>query len=153
MVKKQMDKASCWNILKLAFPLMLANMSDLILSTVDAIFVGQLGVSEIAAVGLSGLFIWASYNLFKGPALSVNALVSQYFGAGYFSKCGQALINGIIISLFSGILLLVYRIFIPDLVALMKPSNEIQELATSYIQIRMFGGVWFLIKQTEPKLS
>lgn len=139
-----LEKITRKELLKLAFPLFLASMSDLIMTTVDTIFVGRLGVVEIGAVGLSGIFIWASYNLFKGIPICTGTFVSQNYGAKKYPNCIVSLYNGLLVVAVSAAILFLYRYLVPHLVGLMKPSENVQEIATMYIQIRMLGALWFL---------
>lgn len=138
------DNISRKYVLKLAFPLFFASMSDVVMTAVDTMFVGKLGVPEIAAVGLSGIFIWASYNFFKGIPLCVGTFVSQNYGAKRYSKTIESLYNGLLIATISAIILFFYRYLVPYLVLLMKPSENVQNIAIPYIQIRMLGAVGFL---------
>jgi putative MATE family efflux protein len=131
-------------ILQLSWPLMLASASDIIMTSTDAAFLGHVGTAELAAVGLSGLFIWASYNLFKGIPLCVSTFVSQNFGAKRFPNCIVSLYNGLLLVVLSSVLLYLYRFAVPQLVALMGSSVRVQELSTVYAQIRMLGAIWFL---------
>lgn len=136
--------ASRLDILSLGWPLALASAADIIMTTVDAIFVGHLGTAEIAAVGLSGIFIWASYNLFKGIPLCIGTFVSQNYGAKRFSNCVVSLYNGLLIVAIASLVFLLYRFLVPQLVVLMRPSPEVQQIAIQYTQIRILGAFGFL---------
>ncbi|MFH1653107.1 MAG: MATE family efflux transporter [Pseudomonadota bacterium] len=132
------------SIIKFAFPLILTGMSYIMMTTVDAIFVGRLGVSQIAAVGLSGFLIWAFYNFFTGIPLSVNTFVSQHFGAKNYSKTIVSVYNGMLIIIISSLLLFFIRIFTPEILKLMKPSQEVQKMAVIYTQMRLMGAPFYL---------
>lgn len=132
------------NVLKLAWPLILASASDVIMTTVDMAFVGHLGTVQIAAVGLSGLFIWATYNLFKGILICVGTMTSQNYGAKRYADSVAALYNGLFIAFLAALFLLFYRYATPTLFTLMKPSQAIQEVAIGYTNIRLFGAFGFL---------
>lgn len=138
------NKAARLGIMKLAWPLILASASDVIMTTVDTAFVGHLGTAQIAAVGLSGLFIWATYNLFKGIQICVGTLVSQNFGAQRYRYSTIALYSGLLIAFIAAILMFCYRYAAPFLFTLMKPSQAVQEAATIYTQIRLLGALGFL---------
>ncbi len=140
----KVTEANRKTLLKLAWPLILASASDVIMTTVDTAFVGRLGTVQIAAVGLSGIFVWASYNFFKGTMLCVGALSSQNFGAGRYRYSVYALYNGLFLAILSAVALYFYRFAVPHLVSLMRPSEAVQQAAIQYTTIRLLGAAGFL---------
>ena len=64
----------------LAYPIILANMSETLLGVVDTYMVGQLGVAEIGAVGLGSMLAWLFYLPVLGLAMGLNTFVAAADG-------------------------------------------------------------------------
>ena len=86
--------------LRLAFPLVLAELGWMSMAIVDTVMVGHLpnSAAAIGAVSLgSGIFMVLA--LFGGGLLmGLDTLVSQAFGAGRREDCHRSLVNGIYMS-------------------------------------------------------
>lgn len=69
--------------LRLALPLIAAQLAFVSMGTVDAIFAGRLGVSELAAVAVGSNVWFLSFVMFMGVAMAVSPIVAQRIGAGW----------------------------------------------------------------------
>lgn len=69
--------------LRLALPLIVAQLAFVSMGTVDAIFAGRLGVSELAAVAVGSNVWFLSFVMFMGVAMAVSPIVAQRLGAGW----------------------------------------------------------------------
>ncbi len=72
--------------LRLALPLIAAQLTFVSMGTVDAIFAGQLGVSELASVAVGSNIWFLSLVMFMGVAMAVSPIVAQRLGAGQSSE-------------------------------------------------------------------
>jgi len=70
------------SLLKLAIPIMLANILQAAYQLVDAFWVGRLGGTAVAAVSVSTPVIFLTMALGIGLAIAGSILIAQYFGAG-----------------------------------------------------------------------
>jgi MATE family multidrug resistance protein len=88
-------------MLRLAAPLVLAELSWMGMAFVDTIMVGRLPNSAVAigAVSLASVTFYAIAILGSGILLGLDTLVSQAFGAGQIEECHAALLDGTYISL------------------------------------------------------
>ena len=66
----------------LAYPVILNQISITTMGVVDTAMVGRLGATELAAVGLGGIWLWTVTSFFLGVASAVQTFVSQADGAG-----------------------------------------------------------------------
>ena len=123
-------------------------ISQTVMWTVDSAMVGHVGKTELAAVGLGGIFVFTLYSFFIGLTSAVNTFVAQSFGGGDFRRCGVYLWQGLYISLGAAVLIYVVRYFVPEIMTLLGPSEPVRPLATSYSQIRMISAPFFLIYYT-----
>jgi multidrug resistance protein, MATE family len=69
--------------LRLALPLIAAQLAFVSMGTVDAIFAGRLGVSELAAVAVGSNVWFLTFVMFMGVAMAVSPIVAQRLGAGW----------------------------------------------------------------------
>lgn len=67
--------------LRLALPLIAAQLAFVSMGTVDAIFAGRLGVSELAAVAIGSNIWFLTFVMFMGVAMAVSPIVAQRVGA------------------------------------------------------------------------
>ena len=132
----------------LAYPIILANMSETLLGVVDTYMVGQLGVAEIGAVGLGSMLAWLFYLPVLGLAMGLNTFVAQSYGAGNRTDCGYMTWQGLYMALASGALILLVIPFVPTLFDLAGPSAEVRGLGITYLQWRLIDGPAFMIAMT-----
>jgi MATE family multidrug resistance protein len=88
-------------MLRLAIPLVLAELGWMSMGIVDTMMVGRLPQSAIAigAVSLGGILFYPFGIFGSGLLLGLDTLVSQSFGAGRLKECHQSLLDGVYISL------------------------------------------------------
>ncbi len=88
-------------MLRLAAPLVVAEVGWMSMGIVDTIMVGRLPNSAVAigAVSLAGVLFYAVAILGSGTLLGLDTLVSQAFGADQIGECHAALLDGIYVSL------------------------------------------------------
>jgi multidrug resistance protein, MATE family len=70
------------SLLKLAFPLILAQISLIAMNLIDTIMVGRLGGNELAGIALGSTFFHFVVNFCMGILFSLAPIVSQAKGAG-----------------------------------------------------------------------
>jgi len=101
-------------MLKLTFPVVVAELGWTAMATVDTLMVGRLSAEAIGAVSLgSGIFLGVTI-FGMGLLLGLDTMISQAFGAGKLVDCHRSLLHGIYAALalwapLMGILLLVVR--------------------------------------------
>ena len=76
-------------VARLAWPIVLTQMSQTVMHVVDSIFVGRLGAAELGALGFAGIWLWTVFSVFSGTATGVQTFVSQAWGAGDERACGR----------------------------------------------------------------
>src|SRR6201997_491933 len=88
-------------MLRMALPLVLAELGWMSMAIVDTMMVGRLPNSAVAMGAVSlGSAVFIVLALFgKGLLLGLDTLVSQAFGAGQREDCHRSLVNGVYLSL------------------------------------------------------
>jgi len=127
--------------LRLALPLVLAELGWMSMAIVDTMMVGRLPNSATAmgAVSLgSGIFI--VLGLFGGGMLlGLDTLVSQAFGAGKREDCHRSLVNGIYLSVALTPILAAPVWLLPRLLNSVKVSPEVLEFTIPYTKALVAG--------------
>lgn len=98
-------RAEARHNLRLALPLIAAQLSFVSMGTVDAIFAGRLGASELAAVSVGSNLWFLMFVLFMGLSMSVSPIVAQRVGAGQDARqIGRFLRGALLLALLLGLL-------------------------------------------------
>ena len=133
-------------ILLFALPLAISSILQQLFNSVDVAVVGRFASSEaLAAVGSNSSVISLLINLFVGISVGANVVIANYIGQGKTEKIQDAVHTVMIVSLISGVFLLVLGLMIarPILEIMGTPENVI-DLAVLYLHI-YFLGMPFLI--------
>jgi MATE family multidrug resistance protein len=136
MTRLQTLRAEFRPTLRLAIPLVLAELGWMSMAIVDTMMVGRLPNSAVAisAVSLGGILVHTLAFFGGGLLVGLDTLVSQAFGAGQREDCHRSLVHGIYLSLaltpflmapvwfFDS--LLRYAHIAPDIIALAFPYSK-----------------------------
>jgi MATE family multidrug resistance protein len=127
--------------LRLALPLVLAEIGWMTMGIVDTIMVGHLpnSAAAIGAVSISSnLFnVLAFFGL--GLLVGLDTLVSQAFGAGQREDCHRSLLNGIYLSLAMTPLLMAPVWFFGPLLQTLRIDPLVANLAIPYMKALAIG--------------
>jgi MATE family multidrug resistance protein len=92
-VKRQLHE-----MMRLACPVILAELGWMLMGVVDTVMVGSLGPSAIGAVSVGHVFLDLIAIVGIGLLLGLDTLVSQSYGAGDFLDCEHSLWQGLYIA-------------------------------------------------------
>jgi multidrug resistance protein, MATE family len=127
--------------LRLALPLVLAELGWMSMAIVDTMMVGRLpnSATAIGAVSL-GSNLFTAIALFGGGLLmGLDTLVSQAFGAGQREDCHRSLVNSVYLSFVLTPLLAVPVWLLPVLLRWMKVDATVLSLAIPYTKALIAG--------------
>ena len=134
-------------ILKCAFPMVLANLLQLLYNAVDIIVVGRYaGETALAAVGSTSALINLIINLLIGVSVGASIVTSQYIGAQNRDKTQDAVHTSILLAVIGGIFFSVigFSLTRPLLVLTGSPDNVINK-ADTYMRIYFLGTPAFMV--------
>ncbi|MEO0486425.1 MAG: MATE family efflux transporter [Pseudomonadota bacterium] len=128
-------------VLRIAVPVVLSNVTIPLLGIVDTGVVGQMGqAAPIAAVGLGAVIITSLYWFFGFLRMGTTGLAGQALGAGDGREADAVLIRALMIGVGAGVLLMLLQAPLLWLgLALAPASAEVEEMATAYLRIRIYG--------------
>lgn len=97
------DKNISKEVFFLALPIILSNLSRVLMSVVDIAMVGRLGKEAIAATGMGGMLMWGALSVVLGIRTAVQTVTSRRIGQKKEKECGIAFHNGLIMALVYGL--------------------------------------------------
>jgi len=140
--------------LRLALPLILAEVGWMCMTIVDTMMVGRLPYSAVAigAVSISSsLFIVFAF-FGEGLLVGLDTLVSQSFGAGRREDCHTSLVNGIYLSFAIAPFLAIPVWILPTYFERFGVTHPVAVLATPYMRTLSAGLVplllYFAVRRT-----
>ncbi|HET8923843.1 MAG TPA: MATE family efflux transporter [Candidatus Acidoferrum sp.] len=147
MIGLQTLRAELRPTLRLALPLVLAELGWMSMAVVDTIMVGRLPNSAvaIAAVSLGGILVHVLAFFGGGLLVGLDTLVSQAFGAGRREDCHRSLVHGIYLGLALTPLLMTPVWFFDSLLRLARITPDIITLAVPYSKALAWGTLPLLL--------
>ncbi|HCP46923.1 MAG TPA: hypothetical protein DIU15_12830 [Deltaproteobacteria bacterium] len=117
----------------LAIPIIIAQVGTFAMGLVDTLLVGPMGREALSALGLGNTLFFAVLIFGIGMMMSLDAWVSQAFGAGQLADCSRGLAQGLWLALIVSPLLIAVMTAMPHvLLALNYPENMV-DLAMQYM--------------------
>ena len=117
----------------MAIPVIIENILQTLLGTVDTYFAGQISDKAIAAIGVTNLIMNVFIVFFTAISVGTSAVVARNFGREEMNKVKEAttqsIFLGIIISLIVGIINI---LFYEPILKICGARHEILNLATPY---------------------
>ncbi|MBQ2260630.1 MAG: MATE family efflux transporter [Loktanella sp.] len=128
-------------VLRIALPIVLANISVPLLGLVDTGVVGQLGqAAPIGAVGLGAVILSAFYWIFGFLRMGTTGLTAQASGAGDSDEVAALLSRALLIGLSAGAMMIAAQWLIFNGAFRVAPaSEEVESLAREYMAIRIWS--------------
>src|SRR5688572_21529611 len=107
-------------IFLLAVPMILELVMESTFAVVDIFFVGKLGPSAVAAVGLTETYLYLLYSLAMGLATAVTAIIARRVGEKKMEDAGKAAVQSIMLGFLCSIPFAIAGIFFAkELLAMM----------------------------------
>lgn len=133
--------------LRLAAPLIAAQLSFVGMHTVDTIMAGQLGGTALAAVSV-GTNVWfLSFIVFMGLFMAVSPIVAQRVGAGRFAaETGGFLRNSLLLAVVLGaVWTLLVNLIAAPVIDRLGLSADTATLAKAYLRAIAWGAIPFCL--------
>ncbi|MEM1235752.1 MAG: MATE family efflux transporter [Pseudomonadota bacterium] len=128
-------------VLKIAVPVVLANVTVPLLGIVDTGVVGQMGeAAPIGAVGLGAVILSTLYWFFGFLRMGTTGLAGQALGAGDGEESDAILSRALLIGAGAGVLLIVLQAPLLWASLVISPATEaVEGMAAEYVRIRIFS--------------
>jgi putative MATE family efflux protein len=130
------------NLWLLSWPMIISSVLNTLGPTVDMIWVGKLGSSSVAGVGLAGLAVQLVNSLLMGLFAGLRAMVARFVGAGDNESASRAAEQAITVSaIFSVIMALIGIFFARQILDIFGVSAAVVDQGTPYLRIQFIGMV------------
>ncbi|MCB9741855.1 MAG: MATE family efflux transporter [Alphaproteobacteria bacterium] len=126
-------------VLRLAWPIMIARLSYTGMTFSDTLFVGQLGTTALAAVGIAGVASFAALAGGHGLIGSVRILASHRTGAGEHGGAARLAWQGLWMALALAPICALLTLGSLPLLSAIGASEEALPMADAYLRVRLFG--------------
>lgn len=132
-------------VVQLAWPLVLSMLSFTAMDVADTLFVGWIGKTELAAVGLATVALFLLNAFFMGAMRGVNILSAQATGAGEHSRAIEVGVVGALLAVPFGLMVVGVSLFDEQIFSMMGGTEQIVEIARQYFGLRALGATfWFV---------
>ena len=136
------------SILALGVPALGALAADPLYSLADTAFVGNLGAAELGAVAIGTAAFTASFWLFSFLAYGVTPRVARFVGSKDHRNAARIGVQAVLMALFLGaVVTLLGVVFAGPIVRLLGAGPGTQDLAESYLRIRVLSATAVLLAQ------
>lgn len=141
MIRMKTIRVELGPTLRLALPLVLAELGWMSMAIVDTMMVGRLPNSAlaIAAVSLGGILVNVLGFFGGGLLVGLDTMVSQAFGAGQREDCHRSLLHGIYLSLALTPLLMAPVWYFEPILRAAQIAPEVIALAVPYSKALAWG--------------
>jgi MATE family multidrug resistance protein len=139
------NKASAWQLLALAWPLILGQSFWTVQIVLDRILLSRSSTEAVGA-GLSAVMVfWSALTLFQFTANYATTFVAQYTGAGQPHGVGKVTGQALWFALFGGLLFLPLCFLAEPLMTLAGHQTDLQRLEVTYFRCLCFAALPILI--------
>jgi MATE family, multidrug efflux pump len=129
-------------IFLLAIPMILELVMESTFAIVDIYFVGKLGASAVATVGLTETYLFLLYSLGMGLAMAVTAIIARRIGEKKSEEAGTAAVQSIFLAIMCSIPFSIAGIFFAkDLLQLMGADSWSIEHGYGFTQWMLGGNI------------
>jgi MATE family multidrug resistance protein len=133
------------SLLRLAFPLALAQAGTQLMGFVDVAVLGRVGTTELGAAGLGNSLFFALSILGMGIVMGIDPLIAQALGARAEVRARRILWQGVWLALIAGFALMIPMALSPLLLPLLGIEESLIAPASLYVWIRMLSLPFFMM--------
>ena len=130
---------------RLAYPIILGNLSQILLGVVDTAMLGRLSPAALAAAGIGTITYFLVISTLGALSMGTQALTARRHGERSFVQCGQALDNSLAFALvLGGMFTLSSPWLARSLSPLLESGPEMGRLLREYMEYRFYGAAFAL---------
>src|SRR5512137_1043474 len=126
-------------LLRLAWPLFIANLAIVGNGTIDAIMAGRLSANDLAAVAIGSSIYVTVYIGFMGVLQALSPIAGHHFGAGRWRAIGDDVQQALWLSLLLAAAALPCVLATGLWIGLARTDDEVGRVATLYLHAIAFG--------------
>jgi multidrug resistance protein, MATE family len=123
--------------LRLALPLMVGQLSQMLLGVADTLMVGQLGVAELAALTFANSLFHVPFVFGIGVLTGISVFTSNARGAGKPHRARESCRHGLALALVIGVVLFAAAWWLSERLDIFGQPSEVSAKTTVYFRILM----------------
>ncbi|MDO4941797.1 MAG: MATE family efflux transporter [Lachnospiraceae bacterium] len=142
-------------VISMSFPIMISMLVQSLYNIVDSIFVAKISEEALTATSIAYSAQMLQIAVAVGTGVGVNSLVSRRLGAKQFDKANEAATTGLLLTLFSSIVFIIWGIWgTRAFVQMFTDDQQVLDFAISYLRIcQIFSTGIFLGTLTQRLLQ
>lgn len=130
------NKDNIFTICMLAIPVIIENILQTLLGTVDTYFAGKINDSVIAGIGITNLIVNVFITLFTAISIGTSAVVARNFGKNDIDKVNSAIKQSFVLGGIIGLIVGVINLtFYKQILMVSGASDKVLFYATPYYMI------------------
>lgn len=143
------------NLLSLAWPVIIGSSLNSIGPTIDMIWVGRLGASSVAGVGVAGMLVSLLDSLKMGLDMGTRAMIARYVGSGDMKMANRVALQGYVVTIaFAATVGTLGAIFAGPILHLMGLTRDVVIQGAPYLRIQFIGILTMgLVRQNEGTMQ
>lgn len=141
-IKKELSK-----IFSLAWPLLIAQVTQTLMGVSDTIMAGRFSPTDMAAVAIGFSITMPVLFFIQGLVLALPPLISRYNGSNQFDKVANTTQQTFYLVFVVAILAVSASVWIPDLFALVEMEPELRRITVEYVQFILYSAPAFTCYQ------
>lgn len=132
--------------LLMSIPVLFSMIAEPLTGLADTAFIAKLGSASLAALGVGSVLLSGVFWIFNFLSVGSQTEIGLVLGQNKKNRAAEIGYLALSVGLMLGVaLILIVWWFVPLLVKAMGAENEIQLLATQYVEIRLFGAPAILL--------
>ena len=144
MLTRLPSRAEVTAMLRLAMPVVLAQVGLMLMGVVDTLMVGRVSAEALAAVALGNLYFTTLVVPASGTLMVLDAVVAQAIGARDHEGVARGVQRGVLLALAIGVLMSLLLLPVRPMLVVFHQPTALIPLASSYVLISILGVFPFL---------
>ena len=124
---------------KLTGPILVAQLTQIMMSVVDTLMAGSVSPLDLAAVSVGGSVWIPSTLLMFGLAMALAPIISHFDGAGKRASVANMVQQGLYACAIGGVLCLVVILLAPSILSAMNVADDFRTITLDYLFYISFG--------------
>jgi len=130
------------NLLMLSWPIIISQSLNMLGPTIDMVWVGRLGATPIAAVGVAGMVVMLVMAAMMGLAWGARAIIARFVGAGDTMGANHVAMQAFVLSAGVTVVLVSIGIFLAErILILMGVEADVVAQGVPYMRVMFVGSL------------
>lgn len=127
-------------LLRLAWPLIINNLSIAGMQFADAVMAGRLGAEALAAVAVGGSVWFLGFTVCLGLMMAISPIAARHYGAGNKEMIGRYTRQGLWLAIALGLVLFTLaQLFVQPALTFFRIDAGFRDITIGYVRAIMFG--------------